>query len=71
MAEPKQNHFHYDVRPVPLVDPMNPEVGTLMFRLPDGQYYISMSRLAFEQLALEMREQLEQAPLPARGAPSN
>jgi len=68
MADQQPDHFYYQTSPVPMIDPMKPEVGTLIFRLQDGQYHFSMSRQAFEQLALEIHEQLEQAPLPARGA---
>ena len=67
----KPNHFHLNIRPVPMIDPAKPEVGTLVFHLDDGQHYVSMSRQAFEQLALEIRAELERAPLPARGSTLN
>ena len=54
-----------------MIDPAKPEVGTLVFHLDDGQHYVSMSRQAFEQLALEIRVELERVPLPARGSTLN
>jgi hypothetical protein len=71
MKDLEPDHFYYETQPIPLMDPAKPQVGTLIFRLRDGQHHFSMSRQAFEQLALEIREQLEQAPLPARGSTSN
>jgi hypothetical protein len=65
MPDPKEDHF-YNAVPISIVDPANPEIGCLLFRMPDGQYYYSMSRQAFEQLARDMLVQLEQAPLSAR-----
>ena len=66
MAAPKPDHFHLNIRAVPMIDPANAAIGTLIFRLETGQHYFSMSRQALEQLVQEMRVELERAPLPAR-----
>jgi hypothetical protein len=68
MTNPKPDHFHYEAIAIPIIDPAMPETATLLFRLDDGQHHFSMSRQAFQLLALEMIAELERAPLPARGS---
>jgi hypothetical protein len=66
MSKPKPDHFHYNIRPVPMVDPAKPEIATLIFRLNDGQHHFSMPRQAFEQLSQEILVELERVPLRSR-----
>lgn len=69
--EPKKDHFYQEVTAIAVIDPANPQVGTLMFRLPDGQHHYSMSRQAFERLSEEIRDECKRAPLPERGSTSS